>query len=1185
VVRLRISAFCAAISVLLCGGAFGQTTTNWTRDGDTTRWSDSGNWDTPPIFNSGTATQLTFNLDNFPETTINSFVDVAASIDTLTILGTSSDEGLNLTNGGGSLVIATSLIDASSNPVSISVPISGNGTLTVNGAGTLTLSGANTYTGQTMIIGSGSKLVDGAAGSFSANSSIALSSSGSLSVNFAETINGLSDDGSGTVCINGANLVIGGSSSNAFGGTIMGSGSLEIGGTATEVLYGSNTYEGNTTVDLGATLQLGNGINTGTIETSVIDNGSLVFMEPTCITFNDSICGTGNVDIVGGMVQLTASNTYSGLTTVQSGGILEDGEGGSFSPFSGLLVLTNGSVVMNGSETVNGLGGDASAIVTLNNEGAHLLTTANGAFAGTITGNGSFEVGTGVTQVLTGQNNYTSGTTIDSLAILQLGDGTTNGMITGGVSDMGTLEFNFSGPDTFCGSISGSGAVIVENGTAVFMNSNSYSGGTTIDATGTLQLGNGDTAGSITGSVFNAGTLSFEEPSCVTFCGAISGPGNVLVNGGMVTLMGGEDTYTGQTMVENGGKLVDGGPGSFSAASLIYLVDGGKLSVNYNEAIASLRDDGSGTVCIADEANLAANGNGTFGGTIMGGGSFEIGAGIQTLLGDNTYTGGTTIDSSATLRLGNGGEAGSIMGGVTNNGTLEFNRSGSVTFCGPISGSGNVTLDDSVTVTLMGENSYSGSTLLDAGATLYVTNNSSLGSSLVVAFGGNPTLAASGGNVCLSNNILVPSTGLTLNTPSSSNTLMLSGTISDSSSFGQLFIAGPVTLSGSNTYTGGTTITDADLVTVQTNTGLGTGTVSAFNSDVVFNGSAPVLTNASFEGNSSVTFSGNPTLTDLALAESTLNFYGSTATLIDMASDTGGSDNQIELGEGTQLTFQVSSDNDVKYHGTISGDGDGGIVLTGGGELDLKSANFYSGPTIITSGVLVASDPAALGTGSVTVNGAGSALGVDTGVSLANAVTLNGGALGGYGTFSNTQNYCIANGSMVVGGSGTVGNMPAQGVVGNLTFATGSTLTLGGGGIMQFSVMNATGTAGTDYSLISADSVNVTATSGTPFTISVVSVNPSTTQLGVANFNALLPYSWTILTAASGITNFNAAAFTFSTANFSNSLNGGTFAVTDVGGDSLVLNFTPVPEPSTWALMAAGVFAIGGVAIRRRRRA
>ncbi|UXS05430.1 autotransporter outer membrane beta-barrel domain-containing protein [Agrobacterium tumefaciens] len=65
------------------------------------------------------------------------------------------------------------------------------------------------------------------------------------------------------------------------------------------------------------------------------------------------------------------------------------------------------------------------------------------------------------------------------------------------------------------------------------------------------------------------------------------------------------------------------------------------------------------------------------------------GSGTLTLTGTNSYTGGTII-ADGTLRLGNNGTTGSILGDVANDGILAFNRSDSVTFGGTISGSGGV---------------------------------------------------------------------------------------------------------------------------------------------------------------------------------------------------------------------------------------------------------------------------------------------------------------------------------------------------------------------------------------------------------------------------------------------------------------------------------------------------------------
>ena len=84
------------------------------------------------------------------------------------------------------------------------------------------------------------------------------------------------------------------------------------------------------------------------------------------------------------------------------------------------------------------------------------------------------------------------------------------------------------------------------------------------------------------------------------------------------------------------------------------------------------------------------------------------------LTGDSTYTGGTTI-SAGTLQLGNGGTTGSIIGNVTDNSTLAFNRSDTVTFPGTISGTGGVSQIGSGMTILNANNTYTGPTNVLAG--------------------------------------------------------------------------------------------------------------------------------------------------------------------------------------------------------------------------------------------------------------------------------------------------------------------------------------------------------------------------------------------------------------------------------------------------------------------------------------
>ena len=110
---------------------------------------------------------------------------------------------------------------------------------------------------------------------------------------------------------------------------------------------------------------------------------------------------------------------------------------------------------------------------------------------------------------------------------------------------------------------------------------------------------------------------------------------------------------------------IDGG-GTFNLGANELTVGGNNLSTNVTGVIA----DGGG--------------NGGTGARLV-----KTGTGTMTLSGANTYTGGTTI-SAGTLQIGNGGTTGSVLGNITNNAALIFNRSDAVTFGGAIGGSGTL---------------------------------------------------------------------------------------------------------------------------------------------------------------------------------------------------------------------------------------------------------------------------------------------------------------------------------------------------------------------------------------------------------------------------------------------------------------------------------------------------------------
>jgi RHS repeat-associated protein len=131
-------------------------------------------------------------------------------------------------------------------------------------------------------------------------------------------------DGSATGWVSGAitdngNLAFDRSDSPTYADTITGTGSVVvIGGGVT--FTGNNNYSRGTTIDPGATLQIGSGGSTGWVSGDIIDDGNLAFYLSTSPTYSDTILGSGNLTQSGsGTLNLTGANTYTGKTIVADG--------------------------------------------------------------------------------------------------------------------------------------------------------------------------------------------------------------------------------------------------------------------------------------------------------------------------------------------------------------------------------------------------------------------------------------------------------------------------------------------------------------------------------------------------------------------------------------------------------------------------------------------------------------------------------------------------------------------------------------------------------------------------------------------------------------------------------------------------------------------------------------------------
>ena len=168
-------------------------------------------------------------------------------------------------------------------------------------------------------------------GNLPATTTLVIGSAGVLDLNAtSQTVVSLSDssNGGGIVTNSGfapVTLTVQPAGSSAtFSGSIqdgVGPTALTLNGPGTQVLAGSNTYSGLTTINAG-TLQIGSGGTTGSIDgtSGVVNNGLLAFDRSDNVAFTGNIGGSGGVQQIGtGVLQLTGLNSYSGATTITQG--------------------------------------------------------------------------------------------------------------------------------------------------------------------------------------------------------------------------------------------------------------------------------------------------------------------------------------------------------------------------------------------------------------------------------------------------------------------------------------------------------------------------------------------------------------------------------------------------------------------------------------------------------------------------------------------------------------------------------------------------------------------------------------------------------------------------------------------------------------------------------------------------
>ena len=578
---------------------------------------------------------------------------------------------------------------------------------------------------------------------------------------------------------------------------------------------------------------------------------------------------------------------------------------------------------------------------------------------------------------------------------------------------------------------------------------------TFIDIPNDTELTDSDLSGvSSIKAAFGAPKLTINLTSANSSLTSISSPiASVTLTGSKTLTLSGTSTYTGSTTIDTNAKLL-GNISNSSDVTVngIYDISGVARALNNVSGTGTLTNTvTSGTAKIL---TLNSSANTTFSGTIDGSklSLTKMGSEILTLSGTNTYAGTTTISagtllitgsntglvtgvapnlvttagtttvsSGATLQIGNSGNTGSLASGITNNGTLIFNRLNDYTYAGAISGSGTVTQAGTGTLTLSGN--FNNPINLNAGtlniAKVVTDLSSGVAGALgiyTINFNGGKLQAGASTKLTNPTTLSAPATidangyTLTFSNAAGGSNGVISGAygliITDSSVSGNGIVIMSSDPTNLNSYTGPTTI--------------GTG----------------VTVKGSIATSVGVTVNGTYDLNGTALG------------LIDPS----GSGTIQSSTSNAALT--ITSTNGSTFAGTLASTLSG-LTKGGAGTLVLSAANNHSGSTAVSSGKLTLAHHTAASSGTIAL---------DSGTTLegnfaSNAVIANPITIASDATLLATQAFTA---SGIISGSGSLiidgGNNSGAG--NTVTFAqiaantyTGTT-TLHGGATLSISSAN-----------------------------------------------------------------------------------------------------------------------------------
>ena len=874
------------------------------------------------------------------------------------------------------------------------------------------------------------------------------------------------------ISLGGNTLTVDGTANTAIGGVISGTAGIAKNGSGTLLLSGVNTYGNNgasdTSVNVGV-LAIGNNLALGTSRLNIGNGGTVQSADTSAHTLTNNLnfgSGAGGNVIFGG---------------------------------TGNLKLTGAA--NNGTDK----------ILTVNNPQTELSGAMSGASGRTVAGTGIL--------ILSAANTYSSFTTINSGATLQLGNGSTNGSLatSSTIDDEGTLIFNRSDAlvqgSQFSGApITGGGSIVQAGaGTTTLNAANTYSGSTTVDngelfitplyqAGGNVSVADGAkfgisassvsnsaTIGSLTLGTIGATTLDFSYGFAGNPTNAALVAGAVTVNGTSTIRVGGSfvvgafpvlnysslsgafaSTVVGPrgmtatlsndavhqiiyvTVSSVGGGIVWTGTNSVSPnlwdlnTTTNWLTGG--LPTDYIETVppgdaVTFNDLGSGTVLLSNTASPAsvtisnALVNYTFQGTGQinaSAGLTKVGAGTVTMNLPGTY-GGNTVVSNGTLNIGANQTFANLSGNgavtvTTGSPTLTVNDSLNTTFSGNISGA-TMVLGGGGQLTMTGSNSLSVNLFVSSGTLML--NSGIINASSYCSIGhvgtDNGTLTLKGtANFTTTSDFNVGDVGASVGTFIIQDTASLtanaffvgSANAASSTASGTVYQTGG-TVTGLSTTTGNFSI--GGRVSVTSVGGMGTYNMSGG----VLNGASPIRVGAVGAGTlnqsgGTVVASAGVDIATIAGATGTYEFDGGTLRTLNVTSSSGANSTMnfnggvlIPMGNSTTFVTNVAQVNvrnggvivdttnfnvtitPVLQHSPIGGDNaiDGGLTKRGNGTLSLTGlGSSYTGPTVVTGGALSLSFGSVSSLNNLTVSNAALNLAVTGGTTsfAAGSLTLAG---------------------------------------------------------------------------------------------------------------------------------------------------------------------------------------------------